>query len=139
MKTVTKYQARDGREFACEETAKTHEGVLDRIDKIMSTLPARPDDCEFSNGRGYIQHDWMAVTNAKNHIIDLWHGDEKIKLDAKMYPAPHSIIGRFFDDANSPLRDPWYRLMCIDPLGREWDQPYFALHPDCGNQIRLNP
>ncbi len=38
------------------------------------------------------------------------------------------------DGGDDVLHRAWYRVYCIDASGREWGQPYFALHPTEGKQ-----
>ena len=139
MKIIIKYQAKDKREFNTEKECLVHESLLSNIQRVMSCLHAPPDDCvKFANGLGYLQNDPADVEEAKNGIIDLWQGDDAIKLNARAQPAKFSILGRFFSDSNCPLQDPWYRLCCIDDQAREWGQPFFANNPDQGKQVCLN-
>lgn len=139
MKSIIKYQASDGREFNVKANCLMHEAILRNIETVMQRLPKRPDTCEFENGHGFIQHDPAQVELVKNAIIDMWQGDDEVKLGARAHPARFSILARFFDDTDSPLSKPWWRLCCIDDKSREWGQQYFAANPDKGEQIQLNP
>jgi hypothetical protein len=139
MKTITQYQAEDGRIFNNKAECLNHDAVLRNIDFVMHRMPKRPQTSEFENGDGYIQHNPQTVELVKNALIDMWQGEENFKLESRAHPARYSILGRIFSECNSPLAVPWQRLCCIDDHYREWGQPFFALHPDKGNQIRLNP
>jgi len=138
MKAITKYQAEDGREFADRDQCLNHEAILRNIDVVMRRLVKSPDTNEFQNGRGYIQQDAAAVELVKNAIIDMWVGDKDICRGARQYPARYSILARIFSDCNSPLKEPWHRLCCIDDRYREWGQMFFAINPDQGEQYSLN-
>lgn len=137
MKTITKYQARDGREFNNKIDCKNHEDLLLEIDKVNSILRAAPDTCDFANGSGYIQHSISQIVQYKDKL------DELLKRTIKGFnftDKTHiSYVLRVTGDCNSPLYGCYQRLYCVDWItGREWGQPYFALNPQKGKQICLN-
>ena len=139
MKIITKYQAIDGHEFVDEATCLNHEAILRNIEMVMSHLIKSPESYEFQNGHGFIQQRPSDVELVKNAIIDMWMGDEQICMGARQHPARLSILARIFSDCNSPLQKPWHRLCCIDDCYREWGQMFFAINPDQGEQVKLNP
>lgn len=139
MKTVTKYQSSDGHLFDDPTQCQRRDVLIATVTAVTSLLNPRPKDgCSFENGGGYILQDLTTVEAVKNSLIDLWEVDEGVKAKARQHPASHSILVRFFDDAQSPLRDGWYRLLCIDTQGQEWGQPYYAAHPSKGKDVCLN-
>lgn len=140
MKSIIKYKAIDGREFDFEEECEKHERLLVQIERAIKPLgsPPKEDGCSFANGGGYLQHDLPTVEAVKLALIDLAAVPENVKEGVRTRPASHSIIGRYLDDGDSPVRKGWYRLMCIDEQGREWGQPFYALHPEQATQVRLN-
>jgi hypothetical protein len=144
MKTITKYEAVDGTEFDTEKECATYEKLIARVNSIMAELPSKPNDdgCHFSNGGGYIQHDknvlqsvkMKLLTEIKKHIDHKWV-DETMKDDS----VDLSYVDRLLDDYQiEPLRNAWYRIMCIDKEAREWGQVYFAYNPEKGQQVKLN-
>lgn len=132
MKVITKYQAIDGREFNSEADCLQHESLLAQIEAI---LPLKaPNSCEFANGGGYIQHSAQSIQKARKELIKLAK-----KIDSYITEKTHiTYLMRVLDDMNSPLTSLAIRLYCIDSQYREWGQPYFAINPDKGQQIKLN-
>lgn len=107
----------------------------------MSELAPLPNDkgCGFSNGDGFVQHNKVALRKVqinllkemKKHINHHWI--QQTIDDENVHP---SYVGRLVGDYGiSPLNKAWYRFMCIDKLGREWGQPYFATNPDKAKQV----
>ena len=129
MKTVTKYQTTDGREWKSRDEAKKHEDLCLQVEEAMKPLGDIPE--EVSRGKGWIQHDLETVWQAREDILVICREQGY----AEHYPAfntpgreahPLSVIGRVLNDNGGPLNSAWNRFMCIDPQGREHQQPYFA-------------
>lgn len=142
MKIVNKYESTDGLTFESAESCMKHEEGLFACAKIMIDLPERPDDINFSNGEGYVQHDIELALTVRNELLSLakTHYDHRAFDEVKEYglEARGSIVGRLIDDAcPSCIKDAWYRFMCIDNNGREWGQPYYASKPPL-DQKQLN-
>lgn len=144
MQVTIKYKAIDGIEFNKEVECLDYEALIYRVQDIMSQLPVMPeqDNCNFSNGHGFIQHDKKLLRLVQLNLLE----EIKRKInhpwiqqtidDEKIH---HSYVGRLLGDYNiNPLSKAWYRFSCIDDLGREWGQPYFANNPDKGEHLCLN-
>ena len=71
MKTITKYQATDGKEFDSEKECLDYEALITRVDTIMEALPPLPKDglLDFSNGEGFIQHDKTILRNVQLSLL----------------------------------------------------------------------
>lgn len=137
MKVITKYQARDNREFNLEKDCREHEVLLDKIDGLNSILTKGPDSCDFANGEGYIQHSNSQLIEFKDKLIDLFK--ETVKGFDFVTDKTHvSYFIRVTGDCGSPLQNCFQRLYCIDSEFREWGQPYFGLNPEKGKQVKLN-
>lgn len=128
---VTRYTARDGAVFYDPRKADEYERELDQIEPIMSRLPAN----EVPGGK-YIQHDPATLRSIKADLFKLVvrkHGEsfpewKKWKAD-EVHPL--SIVGRVLDDCGGPLSHAWSKLARFNfNLGREYEQPYFAMNPD---------
>lgn len=141
MKVITKYQADDGTEFNSKLDCMKHEVLCEKIQQIMALLPKRPDDMEFANGHGYVQHAEKSVIQFRNRLLALMDGqiDHPWVGETRQGKAHPSYLARLLDDSASPLGAAWNRLLMIDKKFREWGQPYYAMHPDRGEQTRLNP
>lgn len=145
--TVVQYISDDGRVFTSESAALQWETNVAVVKEIEDILGPRPD---LPHGGGYWQHTretvrrfWGAVLKASLGVFNAYPElQAQIKAAIDTDPSsvhPGSIAGRIMDDTGSPLQSLWSRMMCIDPQYREWDQPYFALNPGRGEDIRLGP
>jgi hypothetical protein len=136
MKTITKYQARDGCEFCVLQECVEYEQLLDRIDSIMAMILKRPDSTTFTNGGGYIKQDKDTIIKARSRFLDL--ASECLGRDVGQVSS--SWLGRYLDDNNSPLYPLYMRLFYrIDQEFREWGQVYYANHPSVGVQKEYKP
>ena len=141
MKVITKFKAVDGTEFNSENECLEYENLIKKVDNIMKALPPLPKDdgCRFSNGEGFVQHNKTNLRKVQINLLELMkkHIDHKwIQQtidDENVHP---SYVGRLIDDYGiRPLNKAWYRFMCIDKLGREWGQPYFASNPEKASKM----
>lgn len=141
MKAITKFKAVDGKEFNSENECLDYENLIKKVNNIMKALPPLPKDegCRFSNGEGFVQHDKTILRKVQINLLEEMkkHIDHKWIQETIDNENVHpSYVGRLIDDYGiSPLNKAWYRFMCIDKLGREWGQPYFATNPDKAKQV----
>ncbi len=144
MKTITKFQAVDGKEFTDKQECLKYEELIIEVDIIMSVLPETPknDACNFSNGGGFLQHKKRVLRTSKIEILELCkkyidhHWIQQTIDDCTVDP---SWVARLLSDYNiQPLNNAWYRFSCIDKQSREWGQPYYANNPNEGEQISLS-
>jgi hypothetical protein len=139
MRLINRYEAKDGRLFTDQSSCIKWELLIDDCSDTMKLFGSEPPP----NGQGYVQHDPATVLEVKTRLLKIaypyfkWH--DVFRADpATVHPM--GIAGRIISDSDiSPIRHAWNRLCCIDDQSREWDQPYFALHPMEGKQVRLNP
>lgn len=132
MKTLTVYETSDGTRYDTKEDAKAHEILAERCRIAIAILGPPPD---LKNGH-YVQHDREACLQAKRNLLLI----VREQFDVRKFPVlghdddaihPLSTAGRIVLDGQGPLSDAWNRLTRINfYLGREYDQPYFAIHPD---------
>lgn len=136
MREIVSYEARDGQVFLTRTSCLAYERELDTADRILSMLKPKPD---LPSGT-YIQQDVDAVWNARKAVVcaSKLSDSDKAKatpyLDSRTLPNG-SMLCRYLDDVmgnNSPLVKVWWRLECCDAQGRDWQQPYFAMHPEEG-------
>ena len=144
MKTINKFRADDGAEFATEAACMAHEALCAEITEIMATLPNRPDDkgCEFSNGHGYLQHNADTFWRARDALLRVANRLSPHKwFDQSLADrSVHSSwAGRIIGELEKPLWQAWRRIECVDENLREWGQPYYAANPRQGEQIELPP
>lgn len=129
MESIIKYRSNDGSEHRTEEAALKRDVLHSQCVEIMAPLGEVP--AGVTDGKGWLQHDLETVNTCKDQVLELCRTEG---LD-KHFPAfknhgrdchPMSIIGRILDDTGGPLSAAWSRFACIDPQGREHQQPYFA-------------
>ena len=111
----------------------------------MSLLPPRPEDCSFSNGEGYIQHDKDILLGVRKalleYCIEYYKGYSVSKwiqacIDDDSFDIGY--VARVLDGSPRHINSALYRFMSIDDSNREWGQPYFARNPSEGTLICLN-
>ena len=140
MEEITIYQAKDGRQFDVMADCQRHEAIIGDVEKAMERLPERPDDTDYLNGQGYLQHEENAVEWLRAVIIRMAeeHHPETVKRDnqgrVNMY-----MLGRMLDDYGSPINSAFFRYQCIDDMGREWGQPGFVTDSRFATFELLNP
>lgn len=144
MKEQKIYIAEDGRRFDDKEKCQKYDKALIEIKEIMSLLVPKEkyDDknCDFSNGEGYIQQDKKIIDEVVSRLCYAIERYHKFSEWAGWKPeyGLGGMLGRYLDDGDSPFYRAWCRWACIDKSGREWGQPYYALHPEEGKQKQLN-
>lgn len=119
--------------------------ISEEVERALRPLGARP----LLEWRQYRQHPVVAVDLVKHALVALAEREspairevmEKARAQGltNIDAHPFSIIGRILDDMGGPLNAAWGRLMCIDEQGREWPQPYFALHPEDPDVVHAVP
>ncbi len=121
-----------------------------KLDKIMSKLldkKSLPSSADFSNGKGYIQHNADVVNEITAEVMKLAFDNNYLGYEEnyrKTIPfiktqknfRQHSIVGRYLD--GTVFNSTWSRLMCIDSKGREFGQPFYALNPEKSTMEPLN-
>lgn len=145
MESIVQYKAKDGKIFETEEKCLEYEALCKVIEEIMSTLPSTPDgdNCTFTNGDGYIQHDGQAFLRARERLLLLAmrysnHKSLQQAIDNGIGIGP-SFAGRIIDDGcPRVLNKAWHRIMNTGQDFREYGQCYFRLHPQEAKQIQLN-
>lgn len=138
MKTVTRYRADDGSYWDTAEQAIHRDHLHLEIGDAMRPMGdrAKKYDRLLSMGHHYIQHTEEAVLAVKGALLRLCRrelsGHEVFSLPPEEVHN-RSIAGRIIDDSQcEPIRRAWWRLMCTDEEHREWEQPYYASHPQPG-------
>jgi hypothetical protein len=136
MKQITKYVAKDGKEFDFECDAFNHEALLFDIEKAMEPLGLR---CE--TDKGWIQHDRDTVDCVKDAILEICR-QQGLNKSFKVFDNkgrdcnPFGIICRILSDLDTPIYSAWSRIMCIDDLGREHNHPDYAKNgPDADQKL----
>lgn len=128
MEAITKYRSIDGSEWNTADKAIERDRLCEKVNAAMR--PLQKFTVEHHN---FVQHKPDVVTKARVAIVRLAAIElPDFKIFAHVPPAevhPLSLAGRILDDVGGPLRTAWFRFMCIDDLGREWEQSYYVKHP----------
>jgi hypothetical protein len=147
MKIVTRYKADDGTEYVDEASALARDEVIRQVDSVMSLLAPVPTEL---NWEGYIQQDEAVVRAVRERLYALvdqrgvlqWWLDKQRAMGSTNGHLIHvthpSYFCRMLDGGHQPLDIAYTRLWCIDKQFREWNQPYFAQHPEEGKPICRN-
>ncbi len=127
MKKIIKYKANDGQIFDHEWLCVKYEEELKELEEILQPLGKKPDNTDFTNGDGYLQHDIATLVSVRNKF-------NKFSIN---------VIGDFYgrricDSDHRGLIRAWNRLECMDVNQREWGQTYYAINPNAGKQVKLN-
>lgn len=134
---ITNYVADDGTAFPDEHKCLLYEGHCRKLAAIIEPLGLAPDDCEFANGEGWIQHDRHVVIDIVKNLLIFARDELYIRHNwvDKMLEDPTKMhsgwVGRLIDDnGHKALYAAWARVMCINVEScREYGQPYFAANP----------
>lgn len=144
MKTITKFQAYTGREFTDAAACEKYEERCLKANAVIERLNPEPKDdgCQFANGHGFIKHDPAEFMAVRAELLRLAQQEYPHKWFEQSLADPTvdaSWAGRMIDEAcNERLVRAWARIQCTDKQCREWGQPYYASHPDKGEQRQLN-
>lgn len=145
MKPITRYEADDGSVWKTEDEAIFRDTLSKKVKDAMAPLGSRPDlpHCEFSNGGGYFHHHPSEVSEVKRSLLALvreygWEWEGLKNATCPPEDVSPDWFARILDgERQGPLNRAYCRLMCLDADGREWGQPYYAMHPDEGTQLCL--
>lgn len=139
---ITKYRAEDGTEFTSQEKALAYAEQAERILRLMSRLAPRPEPFP---SNGYLQHDGVTAKEVWNSLLDIAaeiSGPHHFYDQSRDMVADSSWAGRILGEFDHKVlwSKGWFRMQCIDrKTFREYQQPYFATHPEEGGTICLNP
>lgn len=130
MKPITVYEADDGSRHNTMKAAREKDRLVAEVKQAMSWLA---DKVSLKDDE-YIQHGRDECLNARRGLVliarRLYQSSDVFKNDPDVI-HPMSKAGRIISDTEGPLNSAWHRLMCINwSTYREYNQPYFALHPD---------
>jgi hypothetical protein len=145
MEKVIRYKANDGSEWDSAGPCEARDEMIREVDAAMKLLKPTPNDC---NWKGYVQQSEAAVTQCKEllyaianreGVLKWWIDGQKRehgKTDSDfIYRVHASWFGRMLDGGHEPLGSAYGRLCSIDDKFREWNQPYYASHPEQGEMI----
>ncbi len=125
MKTVTRHQADDGTLFESETAALKRDAIVARIKQLNAMLAPSPV-------ASHIRVKQAQLAAYKEGLIDLCR---EVYPDAPVFQHPASEIspwsyaGRLINESGpSVMNSAWFRLMCCDSEGYEYEQPYFTSH-----------
>lgn len=145
MEVITRFKANDGTIFDDQSKCMEYDLLISKTINIMSDMESVPQDTDFVNGSGFVQHKPEKVLEVKRKLLELIktkinHDWIQQTIDALGTQNVHpSWVSRLLGDYGIKcLNSAWHRFSCIDSRYREWGQPYFANNPEKGDQKRLN-
>ena len=129
VEVIEAYKTTDGSRFFDRQFAERHDEEYHLVKPVADLLPKT----DLKHGT-YKQHDSANLRAIKRKVWELVLAKHK-----DSYPRwadwdadevhPCSVVSRVLD-GDGPLCQLWNRLSRFNfELGREYDQPYFALHP----------
>jgi hypothetical protein len=127
MKEMTIFVADDGTRFDTAKAAIDYERLCVRCRELEAMLGPHPQD---SGER--IKHPRLAAYRKAVIALcrELFPREPIFQHDAATIHH-FSYAGRFLSEqAPRPVNHLWHRLMCVGDDGYEYEQPFFALHPD---------
>ncbi len=135
MKTITKFVADDGSEHQDAAACIKRDELVAAVRGIMLLLGDLPKDdhSNFANGGGYIQHNPATVLAVRKALCEEAKAYTSHRWVQETIDGGWSVsagwAGRMLGEIGGPLERAWNRIMCITKDGREYGQPYYALHP----------
>jgi hypothetical protein len=128
---VTQYKAFDGTVFTNQKDCLDYEVEFDKVKAILQRIPSVK-----VQGQNYVQFDKNFLLQIKRDLFNIvleYYGDSYPKW-RKFNPDevhPLSVVGRILDDCGGPINNAWSKLSFFNfELGRKYEQPYYALHPE---------
>ena len=143
MKTITVYEAEDGRRFDDAQKCERYDRALAAARQAESKLNGHPQGADSTNGSGYVQQDAEVVKSVKNDLVRIAAGYHDPELFGSVLNTPTEQIhprgyfARMLDESESPVQDSWWRIGCIDDKFREWGQWYYAINSGTGKDVAL--
>lgn len=132
IKTIQQFTCSDGAKFLDKDEAEKHEAEYQLVKPILDRFPKGPN---LERGT-YRQHNIETLRQLKRDLFKLVLG--KVGDDFPKWKGvnpddvrPDSVVGRVMSDYGGPIASAWCNLGVFNfTLGREYDQPYFANHPE---------
>ena len=126
MKAITKFVSIDGAEFNTTGEAEARDALVLRCQNIEDMLGSHPGSDE------RVRH--PRLDEYRETVVALCREmfpRERIFTHPAKEIHPFSWAGRFLDEcAPKTVNHLWWRLMCVGADGYEYEQPYFASHPE---------
>lgn len=128
------YIAEDGTRFDSKDGCLNYESLSDKCERIMSSLFY--DKKELDNGNA-LRHDNDVVKSCFGHFMDLCSTAipqsrkelQEVKAGKRHISHAQYIIEDYSNDFPCLFKT-FFRFMCIDKYGVEYQQPYYAMHRD---------
>jgi hypothetical protein len=141
MKTVTVnyYVAPDGKKFTSKKEALKYEKTYDEVMEVYKTIPKRPDNIEFLNGEGWIQHKPGTYKMFEEKLVKITNKCYNLKGKDAFKGMNYALV-RMVNDGDAGILDKMVsRLMCMDnKTEREYGQPYYANNPKEARGTQIN-
>lgn len=132
MKEKTIYIAQDGKFFDAEKSCIKYESLMRKVTDAMCTLKYNEKALFEGNA---IRHTKVSVDFAFRNFMDVCSDAipeyketfQEVKERKRDISFAKRILGDYSEDFPC-LWKAFYRFLCIDKYGIEYDQPYFVEH-----------
>ena len=127
MKKITIYECNDGTRFDSEKQALEYNVLLSKCNSINDIIGCKVEleyDQYVQRNAETVKKQWKVFCNIVAEYIPDY---VQIAKECGNGTRHRSHICRVIDDYNTKcLYSLYYRFVCIDEQGREYQQPYFA-------------
>ena len=128
---MVRWQMDDGTMFKKKSDAEKYDYYLQKVKNLLDHLPMKAKN----NKEGYIQHSPGIGHFLEKELVKLGNKYFETSFEHFSYP-----LGRYIRDNNMKCLERLLNVVsCMDDDDRQWNQPYYAQHPEKGTQIQLNP
>jgi hypothetical protein len=134
IEEIKQFKTADGSVFNYLDEATKYNELLGKCDEIEQSLVSRPDDIEYQNGAGWLQHPEGTKITFSDSIMKLYNEWFKKDDDNITY-----IVGRIIDDNDIRcLNHLLFRWECMSEEDREYGQPYYSNNPYMAEGEQIN-
>lgn len=134
IKEKVSFETDDGVVHDSLEQAEKYNVLLGQCDDILNGMISAPDDIDFINGTGWIQHPPFTKQKLSKNIIDChnkYFDDDQTEITYAM--------GRMLDDGNIKcLYSLLNKYKCMTDDDKEFGQIFFANNPDKAKGGQIN-
>lgn len=139
MKEITIWECKDGTRFSTKEDAARYERLMDRCDAVNDII-GRKEELDYGE---WVQRNPEDVRRAWRRFCGLVAESDPEHSDWAMECADgrrhRSWMATVVDNCGLMcLKYLHYRFECISEDGREYDQAFYALHPEkAGREVKI--
>jgi hypothetical protein len=134
IEEIKQFKCIDGSIFNYLDEAEKYNDLLKLCDDIELAMISRPEDIDFTDGCGWIQHPKSTKIRLQEDVIKLYN--KWFSADAKN--MTHAVSKTIDDNGIKCLNHLMYRFQCMSYNDKEYGQPYYATHPIMATGGQIN-